>query len=52
MAKVSFAVPIRPGGRPGGYAPFTGPGQPVPVRETGWNRIRNTGAVAIPGSPR
>ena len=52
MAKVGFAVPVRPGERPGGHTPFTGSGQPVPAREMAWNRIRNIGAVASPGSAR
>ena len=52
MAKVGFAVPVRPGGRLGGHAPFTGSGQPVPARETVWNRIRDIGAVASPGGAR
>jgi len=52
MAKVGFVAPVRPGGRPGDHARFTGSGQPVPAREMVWNRILNIGAVASPGGAR
>lgn len=52
MAKAGNAVPVRPGGRPGDHAPFTGSGQPVPARETVRNRIRNIGTAASPGGAR
>ena len=52
MAKVGFAVPIRLAGGSGDQAPFAGSGEPVPARETVWNRIRDTGAAASPGSVR